>query len=217
MDCAAVRTVLDAYALGELSGPLPAAVQAHLGGCRGCHAELQRQNRLTRLLAAVPVPAMPDNLMAHLLHTAQLRNQRRERLWRKGIAAAAVLVLGVVLGVFLSRTWPGMTAPVSGAVTLASGQVQTVGLEFHAGRELRGVQFSLRIPPGYALVGHERESQIAWTGELKPGHNLLQLHIMALDGRDGVLVATLRHGRETRIFRVKLHTAHTAARGTTVT
>ena len=124
MRCARVRDKLDAYITESLAPQVRGDVAEHLETCKGCQAALERLLRLSSLLKESHVPAVPDGLAGRIVAAAkpeafEQRSPAARPRWRisfsipMGVAAAAVLVAGVVMGALVARS---AYSPVSVAV-----------------------------------------------------------------------------------------------------
>jgi hypothetical protein len=204
VNCQDFRTTLDAYTADALSGPVRAAVDTHLAACPACQAELDRTRGLVQLLRGVQVPDPPAGLGARLARGAARRTRQGQHRRVTWLAATAMLVVGVAIGVVV-RTGSQSGAEFGEEVTLAAGVVNTVALTVKAERPMDDVRFVLAIPEGFELAGHEGKQQVAWSGELKPGVNRVKLHLRGREGSTGVLVATVKHEGQQKTFKVMLH------------
>jgi predicted anti-sigma-YlaC factor YlaD len=126
MTCPEASTALGAYVLGALEPDERREVEEHLRGCPACSAELAEFEGLPALLARVrpedldPVSVTPSpELFARMSAVAGTRRPRRSRTWALVAAAAALVVLG--LGIGLAVWWPGS---VEQTVTASSGPVE---------------------------------------------------------------------------------------------
>ncbi|MEV4136129.1 zf-HC2 domain-containing protein [Dactylosporangium sp. NPDC049742] len=104
----AVRPLLGGYVLGGLDDADQALVDAHLSGCAGCRAEVDRLAPVPELLQRLPAGPVPapleaptrDGLDAFLRRAALPERRRRARLVA-GVATAAVVLAAVAFAV-----WP---------------------------------------------------------------------------------------------------------------
>jgi anti-sigma factor RsiW len=104
-----------AYVLGSLSSTVRWEFEAHLTGCRLCRSAVGELNGMPALLSQLDrdelvaideadrsgvEPLLPDELLPSLLAKVSWR-RRRSRIvtWTAGAAAAAVLAIGVLVGV----------------------------------------------------------------------------------------------------------------------
>lgn len=92
MNCADVR--LDEYLDHELSDAERDAVEAHLGSCAACRAELEQSRKLEAVLRKVPAGAAPD--ADRFVQSVRARS-RRPSLAPWLAAAAAVLAAAAIL------------------------------------------------------------------------------------------------------------------------
>ena len=104
-----------AYVLGSLSSAERRELEAHLAGCPLCRSAIGELNGMPALLSQLDrdelaaideadrssvEPLLPDELLPSLLAKVSWR-RRRSRIvtWTAGAAAAAVLAIGVLVGV----------------------------------------------------------------------------------------------------------------------
>jgi hypothetical protein len=103
------------HAGDELGPDVGAALDGHLVGCAACAADARAAASFDRAMAsamrAVPVPAgLRERLVSHV--AAQRGGILRRRMYRAGASvAAALLIVGIGLGVF-SNTRPKLDAQV---------------------------------------------------------------------------------------------------------
>lgn len=155
-----------AYLLGALSPAARDAFEQHLAGCPACTARVSELRGTTGLLAAVGEADLagmsvtrteepPDDLLPALV--GRVEAARRRRHWvigaLGGLAAAALVVLGVALG----TSGSGGNSPT--AATRPMTELVSVPLQAKAGvtAEPWGTQISLQCSylaePGYAGTG----------------------------------------------------------------
>jgi len=131
MRCREVQHKLDLFATQELTSSECEGIEAHLESCAGCREALWRLRRLEDLLAASPVPPVPEGFAARVV--AQVKEQQtiaaarrspRSRLvrlaWKRirfSAATAAALAAGLMLGLFMGRDtwWSGTEGPSAAA------------------------------------------------------------------------------------------------------
>jgi anti-sigma factor RsiW len=120
MRCRYVKQKLDRYIQGDLPEPMSGGIERHLHKCRNCADTLSRVNKLERLFEDTPLPPVPAGFSESLMQLARRRQYLQQapepaviRIWewfdRTGLkqsAAAAVLVVGLAIGVLMGRdTW----------------------------------------------------------------------------------------------------------------
>lgn len=93
MQCPEVQEHLSAWLDGEAPEELKAALAAHLADCPACRAELEAQERLDAALGGLEAP-VPQGLAEKV----RGRLPRPAFSWRKSLALAACLALGIFLG-----------------------------------------------------------------------------------------------------------------------
>lgn len=116
-----------------------------------------------------------------------------------GATVLTVLLTGLYVRAPRSR---GGERPVN--VDLVLEQPRTVNLLFSSSASLDGVSFSLELPFGVDVRGHEGRGELEWSAPLAAGDNLLPLDLVATSGPGGPLVARLRHRGKEKVFLVNL-------------
>jgi len=108
MCCEQVERQLGRYVDNELSAVERKEIEAHLGFCSSCQAELEEMRELVRGIALPATVNVPDSLWASIEHrlekthraVAPARSWRRLRLRSAPWAIAAGIILAVGLGMF---------------------------------------------------------------------------------------------------------------------
>ena len=100
MRCDEVRVLLDDYADGALAAGGAARVDDHLAGCPGCAAELEGLRRLLALAADLPREIAPSRdlwptVAADIAGAPKVVHGWFSGSWRRGLAAAAAVVVAV--------------------------------------------------------------------------------------------------------------------------
>src|SRR5579859_801024 len=204
MDCNRLRAYLDTGVFSEL----PAEVRVHLGECAACRREWALAEQVAETLRGLPPPALPVGFADRVLdrtYRGEAARQRAIRGW--SLALAAVFLLGIGFGVALRWAVPARSdgyALQDGAVMLQAGSATTVRIALDAGRTIPDVNFVIDIPDGMELEGHPGERQVAWQGELKRGHNVLGLPLVAKAGASGILEAQLHHDGHDEVLKVRV-------------
>jgi len=106
VNCESIRLELVAYLQNELNEPRRAEVQAHLGGCRACAAELEDFRSAQQALAGLRISTPPKDFeqrvrarIAAKVEELRVRGSVRFRTGRERVDAA--------------KQWPGLTTWVS--------------------------------------------------------------------------------------------------------
>jgi len=129
MYCEEAQRKLNAYLDGELTGEARARLQGHLESCPQCSEELQRHQRLNRLLEALPAASVSEGF-AHMVREQAVRRLEERVLvpaeWRASrrllrVAAMLALVAGVLLGGFMSSSVAHVQADQITAAALDAG------------------------------------------------------------------------------------------------
>jgi predicted anti-sigma-YlaC factor YlaD len=111
-ECELIRARLAEYAVGGLRGRMRKRVEAHVGACSDCRAELTALERTGALLDSVGAQAAPagtwEAVRLRILERPRARVRARPR-W--GWAMGAVALVAVVLAAFFIRP-PAVQEPV---------------------------------------------------------------------------------------------------------
>ncbi|MGA9854335.1 MAG: hypothetical protein WBR29_03535 [Gammaproteobacteria bacterium] len=206
MNCEILKQLLD-VPTADIPDAALADIQIHLETCRACNKAWQMKRLLSATLNASPAPGLSETAAHRILERVFATDiQRRHRRAVVSIGVAAVLMLGLVLGVTLNR----FLAPVPDYVMrgdtliLQSERPTTVGVAFDAGSTLKDVHFTIDLPAGMQVAGQPGLRHLTWVGELHKGKNLLKLPVIAHAGTDGLLTAELSQGSDHRTFNVSI-------------
>jgi anti-sigma factor RsiW len=126
MTCETVDALLEEIAAGE---PMDTAVESHVATCPRCTAALALARRVDAAIAARPQPAVPSGfsraVMARIRRERWREEERFDRAFNVGLAAAAVLIVG---GVAASLNLAGIAAVLlDTSSALAQGTNLAVG------------------------------------------------------------------------------------------
>ncbi|MFP4435583.1 MAG: anti-sigma factor family protein [Phycisphaerae bacterium] len=127
MRCENVQEQLNRFAAGNLPVTDRRNVQAHLVECAACRAKLAELDALAGVVAGTPTPPLPSGFASRVMAVARKRQETQPvavwnllRWWRLAsgpmhVAAAAVLIVGLSVGVLLGWTSSPQTAPTETA------------------------------------------------------------------------------------------------------
>jgi hypothetical protein len=100
---------LGVYVLGAADAAERERVEAHLGGCPACRAELARLRPLPGLLARVPDDMLAAGRQPGAVgRAARFRRPAVQRRWRAGAAVCAAAAAGVAGGMWLAPSGAGL-------------------------------------------------------------------------------------------------------------
>lgn len=118
MNCEHVRKKLNAYIDAELPKGTMEEIRIHLETCHDCSEAITRLQSLTNILEEVSLPEVPRGLATRVLAHAYERSKSIQSMQRKHVsvfrwysrklltaqtAAAAVLIIGLTIGVLVGR------------------------------------------------------------------------------------------------------------------
>ncbi|MBY9073237.1 zf-HC2 domain-containing protein [Nocardioides sp. WL0053] len=216
-----------AYVLGALSPAERQEFERHLDGCAACARATRELAGLPGLLARVDpdvlesaphVEPVPETLLPALVHEVR-RTRKRRRFLTAGLAAAAVVALGVgslaVTGVLDGDGTPAALPPPPGAtLTLPAGQEMlpvgrtTVRASVALERVPWGTRLSLTCTytPGESEYGLPHAATYALVVRTRDGATEQVATWRALPGRTMQLAAATASGRPD-IASVEMRTA----------
>jgi anti-sigma factor RsiW len=205
----AVRELLGAYVLDQLTDDERIAVEAHLDGCADCRAEVAELAPLVSAMRdvdpdRVSAPAEPPTeLAARIGETICNSRRRRDRgtLLRRGAAGllvAAALVGAFVLGVSRQPD-PGTAAPPVVPLTVhlvAAGVQADAGLVRHTwGTELKLKATGLRDGGSYTVTFIRRDGTAVSGGTfIGTGSNTLNCSLNGALPLDEMVEVTVTDG-----------------------
>jgi len=201
MPCERLSSVIDACFDGELDGQVLRDLLDHVEHCAECTVLHARETALRGALRALPVAEMRPGFAAAAFERARSAAPRRRRspLLAAGVGVAAG-VLFTLLAVFGLRA-PSSTVP---EVTIALEETRSVNLVFSTPQALADARLNLELPEGVELEGYEGRRALSFTTDLDAGKNVLRLPLIARAEPDGLLLATLEVGNDTKTFRLKV-------------
>ena len=143
MWCNDVQDSRKAYIEGAMGPEQRRAVEAHLQSCAACRAALERIDRLAVVLLGAKPPPVPTGFASRVMLAARSRKRatnvaaRNPWQWWKGIsmpmraAAAAVLIVGVSIGLLMSwAAGPPIAAPADREVTAVADPLDAYNLDY---------------------------------------------------------------------------------------
>lgn len=121
MFCDEVLEVVEAIAAGDVTPE--GRIAEHLASCADCAAALESARRVERMLRERPVPSAPAQFTVRTLGRVRRARWRREQFLDAGFnAAIAIILAGVVVGIWMLAHRSGLAAVSGDAVDLfASG------------------------------------------------------------------------------------------------
>ncbi|MDE2196854.1 MAG: hypothetical protein KGJ56_06670 [Gammaproteobacteria bacterium] len=204
MDCNRLHTYLDTE---PLVAP-PAEVLEHLSQCASCREAWALAGKVQRILRSLPEPYVPLGFEERVLILSRRASEHRHHRVARGwaLALAATLLLGISIGIVLQ--WAA--APMggyqlrTGAILVPADTATVVRIALDAAHPLHHVGFTVNVPQGMQLQGHPGEQQVAWSGELAQGRNVLNLRLVARSGAAGTLETALHYAGQDNIFKVQV-------------
>jgi len=211
MNCTDLKENFDDYVDGALDSAEAGRLQQHVASCNACQQLVTREQELRSALseyAASSVSIPGSDFFDRALITAARSGARQQhkRSWMTGFgsAVAAGLAIWVVSGVLFKAPEGVSVDPAMPAITMALEEIRTVNLVFSSATELDNATLTVLLPDGIEMAGFEGQREITWITSLGKGKNFLPLRLIATVPTEGVLLATLKHGADDRVFRIRV-------------
>lgn len=204
MNCNNLHAWLDSE---RLDTP-PPAILAHLAQCAACRQAWVRTSAALTAMRALPEPPVPPGLAERMLAFARPATGRRHRPINRywGLALAAAVVFGIGIGLALDWT-VGAHAGYQlrdGVVTVPADSMTTVRIALDSARPIDNVEFVIHVPEGIELQGHPGKREVAWSGALAQGRNVLNLKLLTQPGASGILETELRYDNKSNLFSTRI-------------
>ena len=211
MNCTDLKENFDDYVDGALNAAVASRLQQHLASCDACQQLVNREQELRRVLgeyaeSSVSIPGADFFDRALITAARSAARQQHKRSWMTGFgsAVAAGLAIWIVSGVLFKAPEGVSVDPAMPAITMAVEEARTVNLVFSSATELDDATLTVLLPDGVELAGFEGQREITWMTSLRKGKNFLPLRLIATVPTEGVLLATLKHGADDRVFRIRV-------------
>lgn len=205
MNCEDLHAWLDT---GRLETPTPEA-REHMTQCAACQCAWTQARDALAVLRTLPEPPVPAGLAERVMTFTRPAAARGRRNTTRGwsLALAAAVVLGIGIGLLV--TWMAGTPSAGyqlkdGVVMVPAGSVTTVRIALDSARPIRDVGFVIRVPRGVELQGHPGEPQVAWSGDLAQGRNVLNIDLIARPGAAGTLETELHYDGQSSMLRTRV-------------
>ncbi|MBU6509340.1 MAG: hypothetical protein KGQ73_04055 [Gammaproteobacteria bacterium] len=156
-----------------------------------------------RTLPEPPVPAeLAERVLAFTRPAAARGRRNAARGWSLALAAAVLLGIGIGLLVAWMAGTPSAGYQLKdGVVMVPAGSVTTVHIALDSAHPIRHVGFVIHVPRGLELQGHPGEPQVAWSGKLAQGRNVLNIDLIARPGAAGTLETELHYDGQSSMLR----------------
>ncbi|WP_166266988.1 anti-sigma factor family protein [Marinobacter caseinilyticus] len=216
MNCHQFREDIEILNQDDASSGLENKLKAHAAECRECALLWQEQRQLRDLFGAQAIPEPSPDFEFRVLQAATMsQGAVGRRAWAfpaMGAAVAAILALGVYIGLHLGPNSNLETVPEIAATSAQPGTddahvesgLQTVKLAFNSRQAMDGVTLTLELPANVELAPFPGRRNVSWKVNLKQGDNVLALPLNVLFPGSGTLVAHLDDGSKRKTFRTAI-------------
>jgi len=185
--------------------------RAHLRACPRCAVLVADAAAVRGRLGALPPVALPRGFEASLstrlervaaTRRARARPRFASPLAVRGAWAAVAAAVVAVVGLWLLR-------PASPSVSVAVTELVSVEVEVQAARALAGVQVTISLPDGLEVASDDDRltalHTLAWTTDLTPGVNHLDLVLRAAKAGDHQVQVALVSGTDRASMALDVH------------
>lgn len=193
-------------------------LRAHLAGCGECR-DYAEDLRLTRLLAAMPVPpaseGFADRALAQAWETAHgqssSRRPRPTRQFAWAGLAASVLVAAVLVTQWLAPR--DVTLPPTGntVVHVAPDATRPVHVRLVSKEALPNATITVRLDGDVALTGYPGTQTLSWQAAIAAGTNEMSLPVALTGGSNGSIVIEVRSGNASKQMHLSVQPATAAS------
>ena len=204
MRCDQAQSLFDDLLDGSLTLPAREALQRHLAECSGCRAAHDRARVVQRALRSLPVEPPAPGFATRALRAARQAQAAGARRPRTGFAAGFATALAASLVVWLVAVSPHAPSATGPSVAVARDHPQTINLVVNVPQDMPDAILAVHLPEATELAGYPGERQLLWQTSLRRGENLLALPVIVRGASAGELVATITHGDQQKIFRLRL-------------
>lgn len=199
-----VQSKIEDFLDGQLSGDDRQRVQHHIDECTECQHIYQQEQAYRQLMREHPVPAASQDFEQRLFapyRQPASDSHRRAFIAGFGSAIAAAVVLFVLSGILMKPAVEPVALP---QISLTLYEAKKVNLVFDVPEAVADATFSMQLPGHVEIAGYPGHHNIEWQASLNAGKNLLSLPVVAQQSHDGELVATIRYGKQKKVFRLNL-------------
>ncbi len=207
MNCTDIQNQLDSYLDNDLTANEHRLIDFHINNCSSCKQHLKEAMAVREALKSLPVIGALANFENRVF--AEVRKQHTQKTgggrFISGFATAiaASVFFWVVSTLFFAQQ-PLLSE--QNIITVAINESRSVRLMFDAPSDIQQVTLSLELPENIELEGYPGKPQLSWNTSLKKGQNVLSLPINAIQAGKGELIAQLRYGGKTKIYRLIIKT-----------
>jgi hypothetical protein len=203
-NCEQCRNAIEELLDNSLMADQQVMVEQHLQHCPACRAQLEQEQEFRYALAQLPSPALRPGFVAEVMGKARQSQQRTHRYGFAagfGTAIAASVAMWFTVMMYSPQ---GEDASMLHTINMSVGQVQQVNLVFNSPEQLGQATFTLLLPENAEVEGYPGRRELTWTASLQKGKNRLTLPLRVAALGQGELVARISHGKDEKVFRVKL-------------
>jgi Putative zinc-finger len=186
-DCQQIRELMDSYLSEELSVETNHVVLRHLETCEACADEVERRQRLRRVLAqSLDIAVDADRVKQRITQSLD----RQQRTWlstARWSGLAAALVAGVAIALWLSKPVDVAAYDDSAENHVACGLAFPPAVTYDAERAARS------LSPAYKSIADA-------IGHTHGPYHVIDAHMCPFKGRDYVHVVLRGDGRTLSLF-----------------
>lgn len=206
MNCSQVRERMTASDSLKSPETIGWELQSHLRVCEPCRHYFS-DRLLEEKLSALVIPNPGIDFVDRAIGKAIEANRVDRRHLVNGPALAAMLLLGVFLGLILSKNYSADTSPTvtQTPIALWVNQVKPVNVVIDSSDKIEDATISIELAENIEIDGYPGTREISWKTSLLKGKNLLTLPLIMQSGSEGFMDVSYRAGNKVYKTRVPVN------------
>ena len=206
MQCSQAQDKLKSVLQSDAISSEEQELQRHLQHCELCQQYCSDQilhKKLSSLNAPEPRAGFADRSIARAIeqHISSTTPLLPANIW----VMAAVLVLGVMLGVFFTNNFSlDGVSPAAQPIALMVNQVKPVNIVIDSDTYSQTSTITLLLADNIAIEGYPDTNELSWKTELHKGKNLLILPLILKNRSPGYMEISYTSGDRTHRVRVQV-------------
>jgi|TARA_B110000503_G_scaffold124103_1_gene190333 hypothetical protein len=206
MQCSQAQDKLKSVLQSDAISSEEQELQRHLQHCELCQQYCSDQilhKKLSSLNAPEPRAGFADRSIARAIeqHNSSTTPLLPANIW----VMAAVLVLGVMLGVFFTNNFSlDGVSPAAQPIALMVNQVKPVNIVIDSDTYSQTSTITLLLADNIAIEGYPDTNELSWKTELHKGKNLLILPLILKNRSPGYMEISYTSGDRTHRVRVQV-------------
>ncbi len=207
MNCTDTQNLLDDYLDNDLTANDHRLMDFHINNCSSCKQLFDEAMAIREALKTLPVKDSTVDFEGRVF--AEVRNQYAHKSGGSRFISGFATAIAASVFFWVASTLFFAQEPLIGEqniIIVSMNESRPVRLMFDAPSDIQQVTLSLVLPENIELDGYPGKPELSWNTSLKKGQNVLSLPINAIQAGKGELIAQLRYGGKTKIYRLIIKT-----------